>query len=146
MTEPLLTSWQDCPDIKSTQPLATGQGVIDQSAFDTIEVDNVFDAVNHASTTIGQAVLFRSLTQPLNTIDAIKAKQQAVEELRANPALIEALDAIMQTAASHEKNFYLLLFGKFLGSFGTARGEHEIEGYGYHQYKRGVRFMLGVQR
>lgn len=142
MTEPLLTSWQDCPDIKSTQPLATGQGVIDQSAFDTIEVDNVFDAVNHASTTIGQAVLFRSLTQPLNTIDAIKAKQQAVEELRANPALIEALDAIMQTAASHEKNFYLLLFGKFLGSFGTARGEHEIEGYGYHQYKRGVRFML----
>jgi len=142
MTEPLLNSWQDCPDIKCTHPLATGQGVIDQSAFDTIEVDKVFDTVNHASTIIGQAVLFRSLTQPLNNIDEIKAKQHAVEELRANPALIEALDAIVQTAASHEKNFYLLLFGKFLGSFGTARGQHEIEGYGYLQYKRGIRFML----
>ena len=77
MTEPLLTSWHDCPNIKSTQPLATGQGVIDQSAFDTIEVDNVFEAINHASTIIGQAVLFRSLTQPLNAIDDIQAKQQA---------------------------------------------------------------------
>jgi len=142
MTEPLLTSWQDCPNIKSTHPLATGQGVIDQSAFDTIEVDKVFDAVNHASTTIGQAVLFRSLTQPLNNIDDLKANQQAVEELRNNPALIETLDNIVKTAASHEKNFYLLLFGKFLGSFGTARDEHEIEGYGYLQYKRGIRFML----
>ncbi len=142
MSEPLLTSWQDCPDVKFTKPLATGQGVIDQSTFDTIEVDKVFDALNHASTTIGQAVLFRSLTQPLDNIDAIKAKQQAVQELQNNPVLIETLDHIIQTAASHEKNFYLLLFGQFLGSFGTAREDNEIEGYGYLQYKRGIRFML----
>ncbi len=142
MTEPLLQSWQHSPDIKSIQPLATGQGVIDQSAFNTIEVDKVFDAVNHAATTIGQAVLFRSLAQPLNNIDDIQAKQQAVEELQNNPELIEAIDKIIQTAAAHEKNFYLLLFGQFLGSFGTARKDHEIEGYGYRQYKRGIRFML----
>jgi hypothetical protein len=36
----------------------------------------------------------------------------------------------------------LLLFGEFLGSFGTARDEHEIEGFGYLQYRRGVRFIL----
>jgi DNA mismatch repair protein MutS len=75
MTEPLLKSWQHSPDIKVTQPLATGQGVIDQSAFNTIEVDKVFEAVNHATTTIGQAVLYRSLSQPLNNIDDIQAKQ-----------------------------------------------------------------------
>jgi hypothetical protein len=142
MTEPLLSIWHSSPDIKSTQPLATGEGVIDRSAFDTIEVDKVFDAVNHASTTIGQAVLFRSLTQPLDNIDQIKAKQHAVQELRNNPALIETLDAILQTAANHEKDFYLLLFGQFLGSFGTARDDNEIEGYGYRQYIRGTRFML----
>lgn len=142
MTEPLLTSWQDWPNIKSTQPLATGQGVIDQSSFDTIEAHKVFDSVNHASTTIGQAVLFRSLTQPLDNIDDINAKQAAIKELQSKPALLETLDHIIQTAASHEKNFYLLLFGQFLGSFGTAREEHEIEGYGYRQYKRGIRFML----
>lgn len=144
MTESLLTSWQDRPDIKSTKPLATGEGVVDQQAFDTIEIDKVFDAVNHASTIIGQSVLYRSLTQPLDNIDEIQAKQQAVKELQDNPALIETLDRIVQTAAGHEKNFYLLLFGEFLGSFGTARQDNEIEGYGYLPYKRGIRLMLDL--
>lgn len=143
MKETILQGWQDAwPTVKSSKPLATGTGVIDESAFNTIEVDKVFDAVNHASTTIGQAVLFRSLTQPLDALDEIKKKQEAVQELRSNPALKEALENILETAASHEKNFYLLLFGEFLGTFGTAREEHEIEGYGYQQYKRGIQFML----
>jgi hypothetical protein len=143
MKETILHGWQDAwPIVKSSKPLPTGAGVIDESAFNTIEVDKVFDAVNHASTTIGQAVLFRSLTQALATLDGIKAKQDAVEELRTNPALKDALENVVQNAATHEKNFYLLLFGEFLGTFGTAREDHEIEGYGYLQYKRGIRFML----
>jgi hypothetical protein len=143
MKETILHGWQDAwPIVKSSKPLTTGAGVIDESAFNTIEVDKVFDAVNHASTTIGQAVLFRSLTQPLDVLDEIKAKQEAVEELRSNSVLKETLEHIVQTAANHEKGFYLLLFGEFLGTFGTAREEHEIEGYGYLQYKRGIRFML----
>jgi len=83
--------------------------------------------VNHASTTIGQAVLFRSLTQPLDTLDEIKAKQEAVEELRSNPALKDTLENILETAASHEKNLYLLLFGEFLGTFGTARKSMKLK-------------------
>jgi hypothetical protein len=144
MKETLLQSWQDAawPAVKSSKPLATGVGVIDESAFNTIEVDKLFDAVNHASTTLGQAVLFRSLTQPSDDLDEIRAKQEAVEELRANPALREALENSLESAADHEKNFYLLLFGEFLGTFGTAREAHEIEGYGYLQYKRGIRFLL----
>jgi DNA mismatch repair protein MutS len=143
MKETILQGWQDAwPAVKSSKPMATGIGVIDESAFNTIEVDKVFEAVNHASTTIGQAVLYRSLTQPLDSLDEIKAKQEAVQELRSNPALKEALENILETAATHEKNFYLFLFGEFLGTFGTAREEHEIEGYGYLQYKRGIRFML----
>ena len=143
MKETILQGWQGAwPTGKSSKPLATGLGVIDESAFNTIEVDKVFEAVNHASTMIGQAVLYRSLTQPLDALDEIKAKQEAVEELRSNPALKEVLENILENAASHEKNFYLLLFGEFLGTFGTAREEHEIEGYGYLQYKRGIQFML----
>ncbi len=143
MKETILQGWQGAwPTGKSSKPLATGVGVLDESAFNTIEVDNVFEAVNHASTMIGQAVLYRSLTQPLDALDEIKAKQEAVEELRSNPALKEVLENILENAASHEKNFYLLLFGEFLGTFGTAREEHEIEGYGYLQYKRGIQFML----
>ena len=144
MKQTLLQSWQDSswPTIKSTQPLATGDGVIDERSFNTIEVDELFDHVNHAATIAGQGVLYRSLVQPLAELEPIKAKQQAVEELRANPALKEQLEHIVQQAVDNEKNFYLLLFGEFLGSFGTAREAHEIEGYGYLQYKRGIRFML----
>ncbi|MFU8790464.1 MAG: DNA mismatch repair protein MutS, partial [Methylobacter sp.] len=63
MKPTLLQSWQDShwPTIKSSKPLETGDGVIDQRTFNTIEVDQLFDAVNHASTIAGQAVLFRSL-------------------------------------------------------------------------------------
>jgi DNA mismatch repair protein MutS len=143
MKETILQGWQGSwPTGKSSKPLATALGVIDESAFNTIEVDKVFETVNHASTMIGQAVLYRSLTQPLDALDEIRAKQEAVEELHSNPALKEALENILENAASHEKSFYLLLFGEFLGTFGTAREEHEIEGYGYLQYKRGIQFML----
>ncbi|MGZ5027615.1 MAG: MutS-related protein, partial [Methylobacter sp.] len=145
MKQTLLQDWQDSnwPTIKSSKPLET-DGVIDQRTFNTIEVDELFDAVNHASTIAGQAVLYRSLAQPLDDLDAIKAKQQAVEELRDNPELRERFEQIVLQAAANEKNFYLLLFGEFLGTFGTAREDHEIEGYGYLQYKRGIRFMLDL--
>lgn len=146
MKETILQNWQDAiwPHARSSKPLKIGEGVIDERSFNTIEVNEVFDSVNHASTLIGQAVLFRSLAQPLDVLDDIKAKQEAVEELRNNPSLKDNIERIVQNAAEHEKNFYLLLFGEFLGSFGTAREEHEIEGYGYLQYKRGIRLMLDL--
>ena len=144
MKESLLHLWQEdgFPSIKSTQPLETGKGVIDANGYATMEVNELFEAVNHASTTVGQAVLYRSLAQPSADLEEIKAKQAAVIELRDNPALKASLEQIIENAARHEKNFYLLLFGQFQGMFETAREDYEIEGYGYLQYKRGVRFML----
>ena len=144
MINPLLNTWQDQPNIKSTQPLATGEGVLDAASFDTIEVDKLFDSVNHALTLTGQAVLYRSLTQPLDQISDIQIKQQAVEELKNNSALLEAIDGAIHTASVQEKDFYLLLFGEFLGTFGTAKHEYEIEGYGYLHYKRGIRLLLSL--
>ena len=43
MNQTLLQSWQDSnwPTIKSSKPLATGDGVIDQRTFNTIEVDEL---------------------------------------------------------------------------------------------------------
>lgn len=48
MTEPLLNSWQNCPNIKSIQPLTTGQGIIDQSAFDTHNLNLVNQFVRNS--------------------------------------------------------------------------------------------------
>ncbi|ASF47924.1 MutS-related protein [Methylovulum psychrotolerans] len=143
MKETLLTLWQDVwPNIKASQPLPTGEGVIDESAFSTLEVDKVFDAVNYATTTAGQAVLYRSLTQPSDSLEVLHAKQAAVQELGDKPHLAAALTALIDHAAQQEGHFYRLLFGNFLGSFTTAREAHEIEGYGYAQYKKGVQFLL----
>jgi len=143
MNKTLLQQWiGKWPEIRSAQPLTQGEGVIDQAAFDSVEVEALFTAVNHATTTVGQAVLFRSLAQPLANKELIDNKQAALKELEENPALKEQLENIISTAAEGEKEFYLLLFGDFIGSMGTVRNEHQIEGFGYQQYIRGTRFML----
>lgn len=145
MKNSLLHGWTgDWPEIRSTQVLSTGEGVIDQTGFNTIEVDELFDKTNHAVTTIGQAVLFRSLTQPLNSLEHIKSKQEALTEIEENPDFKEDLTHIVKNISENENNFYLLLFGEFLGSFGTAREERQIEGFGYLQYVRGTRFILDL--
>jgi DNA mismatch repair protein MutS len=143
MQETILHSWQDeaWPIIKSSKTLPMGEGVIDETAFNTIEIDKVFEAVNAALTTVGQAVLFRSLCQPLNDLKAIKAKQDAVKELQKNQTLKEQIEQMVASAATNEKNLHLLLYGEFLGAFSQARSKNEIEGYGYKQYKNGIRFF-----
>ena len=145
MQQNVLESWNDqWPKVRSSQPLPLGNGVIDQSAFNTIEVDELFDTVNYAATIAGQSVLYRSLTAPLGTLAEITAKQQAVREIVDNPDVRANVENIIASAASNENRLYLLLFGEFLGSFGTAREQHHIEGYGYKQYVRGVGFVLSL--
>jgi len=143
MSQNVLQSWNDqWPQARSSQPSATGQGVLDTGAFNTIEVDELFDYVNYAATTAGQTVLYRSLTQPLDNLQAINAKQEAVREIRDNPPVRANVENIIDNAARDESRLYVLLFGQFLGSFGTAREQHHIEGFGYKEYVRGVRFVL----
>ena len=143
MQETILFSWQDepWPTVKSSKTLPLGEGVIDESAFNTLEVDKVFDSVNYASTTLGQAILYRSLCQPLSDIKAIKAKQDAIKELAKNQTLKEQVESIVGQAANNEKNLHLLFFGEFLGAFSQSRSQNEIEGYGYRQYNNGIRFF-----
>lgn len=146
MQQNVLQSWGDdeWPVVRKSKPLPTGEGVLDQGAFNTIEVDELFDTVNYASTIAGQAVLYRSLTQPLDDLDTIAAKQAAVREIRDNPDVRANVENIVANAASTENRLYLLLFGEFLGGFGTAREDNQIEGYGYKQYRRGINAALNL--
>ncbi len=145
MEQNILQSWSNgWPDPMIDKPLETGEGVLDQAAFDTIEVNELFDTLNHTQTTAGQTVLYRSLVQPESSLQQIQAKQEAVQEIQKNQAVRENIENIVSQSATTEQGFYLLLFGKFLGSMGTARNVNEIEGYGYKQYRRGVKFMLDL--
>jgi DNA mismatch repair protein MutS len=132
------------PAVRSATPGGTGAGVIDASTFQAIEVDKLFDSVNHAATVAGQATLYRSLVQPLDSGALIRAKQDAVREIEADAALREGLDALVNGAKALEKDFYDLLFGTFLGMIGSKAHPLEIEGYGYETYRNGTRFMLDL--
>lgn len=145
MKQTILKSWRgQWPFIRSSHPLPLGEGVIDQATFATIEMDKLFDTMNFADTIVGQSTLFRSLTQPLTEREAIRAKQEALREIQDEPGVRDNLEQIVQGCAAREKHLHRLLFGEFLSTFGTAREEHQIEGYGYKQYRRGVRFVLDL--
>lgn len=146
MQQNVLQSWNDdeWPQVRKCKPLPTGEGVLDQGAFNTIEVDELFDTINYASTLAGQAVIYRSLAQPLDQLESITAKQAAIREIRENPAVRDNVENMIKHASASENRLYLLLFGEFLGGFGTAREDNQIEGYGYKQYRRGINAALNL--
>jgi energy-coupling factor transporter ATP-binding protein EcfA2 len=130
------------PRIPSAKAGLTGETVLDEQTFRVIEVDELFAAVDHATTDIGSAVLYRSLTQPLTDADAVRDKQAAVREIEGSRNLKADLDALLHHAHKHEGDFYGLLFGRFLGMLGSPAHPLEIEGFGYATYIKGTRFML----
>lgn len=132
------------PAVRFTTPGATGEGVIDVSTFQAVEVDKLFDSVNHAATITGQATLYRSLVQPLASADLVRAKQDAVREIESDKALRESLESLTKQAKTLEDDFYGLLFGTFMGLLSSPAHKLEIEGYGYETYKKGTRFMLNL--
>src|SRR5574337_16443 len=144
MSEPLLTAIGKELSVRSARAAKTGEGVLDESTFNTIEVDRLFDAVNHASTIAGQATLYRSLANPLSSIEAITAKQDALRELDAKPDLRARIEALVQHAVKYEEEFYRLLFGTFVGTFGDPKGKMVTGGYGHKTYRHGTEFMLGL--
>ena len=144
MYEPILTAIGKELSVRSARAAKTGEGVLDESTFNTIEVDRLFDAVNHASTIAGQATLYRSLAHPLSSIEAITAKQEALKELDAKPDLRARIEELVQHAAKYEEEFYRLLFGTFVGTFGDSKGKMETGGYGHKTYRQGTQLMLDL--
>ena len=141
----ILQSDAKAPPKISPVPAATAAaGVVDEITFRTIEVDRLFETLDHTATRIGQACLYRSLAQPLAEDALILAKQEALRELEENSALRDGLQSLLQQAARLEKDFYDLLFASFLGLASAPAHELEIGGYGYESYKRGTRFMLDM--
>lgn len=130
------------PVVPSAEPGETGAGVLDEQTFRVIEVAELFNALNHATTRIGQAVLYRSLALPSISGDDIRDKQDALRELDENPPLLEGLERLLSGAKQLEDEFYHLLFGRFLGLVSSPAHRLEFEGYGYAQYKNGTRFVL----
>lgn len=132
------------PDIRRHGPSLASNTVLDPSTFQSIEVEKLFESVNHASTTIGQATLYRSLARPLASADLIRAKQDAVREIENNGALRQRLENLLKQAKLAEKDFFDLLYGTFLGMIGSPAHKLELEGFGYSSFIKGTRFLLDI--
>ena len=132
------------PPIRRPPPARPAENVIDPATFDSIEVDKLFDSVNHASTLAGQATLYRSLTRPLSSADLIRAKQDAVREIETHGEMRQRLENLLKQARDLEKDFHQLLFGSFIGMLASPAHKLEIEGYGYGSYVKGTQFMLSL--
>jgi len=144
MHEPILTAIGKELSIRSARAAKTGEGVLDESTFNTIEVDRLFDAVNYAGTVVGQATLYRSLAHPLNSVEAITAKQEALKELESKTDLRARIEGLVQHAAKYEEEFYRLLFGTFVGTFGNPLGTMETGSFGHATYRQGTKLLLDL--
>ncbi len=139
--QPFLKLWRDGPAIKAGHPEASDQ-VMDLSTFNALEIEALFDKVNEARTQIGQATLYRSLSQPLTDDELIDGKQEALRELAQNDNLRRDIETLVENAAQLEPEFYKLLYHLFLGTIGSPASPREIKGFGYEAYNQGTRFML----
>ncbi len=135
--------------VRGSRPAEFDKGVLDGKTFDAIETDQLFDSLNHAVTHAGQSVLYRSLARPGTDASMVRKKQEALQELKSNPALREALCKFIHGMVRGEQSLYQLLYGTFNGGFSiensnTARDEMEFSGYGYHQFIDGTGFAVDL--
>ena len=65
--------------------------VVDKETLQQIEINELFRAMDHTKTLAGAATLYRSLIQPLSSLDLILAKQESLQELESNDRLRDAV-------------------------------------------------------
>lgn len=145
----ILSNRKQPAEIKGTRPTESEQGVLDPKTFDAVEVDALFEGMDHAETQIGQAVLYRSLAQPTHHAEVLQKKQEALRELAMNPALLSAYEEFIKKMADEEETLYHLLYGEFSGGFTTDHPKHrvgklEFGGYGYRQFIDGTEFAVDL--
>ncbi|MCH9698611.1 MAG: DNA mismatch repair protein MutS [Gammaproteobacteria bacterium] len=130
------------PTRDAFKSLTCGTGLIDEATANTIEIEALYDAVNHCQTRAGEIALWRRLLQPYRSHDDITQVQQAMSELDNKNQLSQSITKMLEDVADTESDLYDLLYGTFLGMFGSYNIEQEFEGYGYEQYRRGTRCIV----
>lgn len=83
--------------------------VVDKESLMQLQVDDLFAAMNHTRTATGAATLYRSLIQPLTSLDLILAKQESLRELDSNDRLRTAIIEFIEEVNNGEEALYHLL-------------------------------------
>lgn len=131
------------------RPTEANYEVFDPKTFEAIEVEALFDAIDHTQTEIGRMVLYRSMARPDRDAQILQQKQIALREIESNPKLYDALIHFVEKVSSGEKSLNHLLYGEFSGGLATDEPSErsnrlEFGGYGYRQFNDGTQFAVDL--
>jgi DNA mismatch repair ATPase MutS len=131
--------------VRGNSGVPDGEGLIDQSSYDVIEVDNLLDVIDHSKTLVGKNILHKTFAQQCLTPEEIIDKQEALKELAENGLLREDVKQIIETAVKYEDSFYRMLFSNFVGLiFAPDPEQLEEAGYGYSLFSKAIKFIPSV--
>ncbi len=146
----ILSSSSQQADSEDIRPTDGDHGALDPKTYDAVEVDALFDVINHTQTQVGHLILYRSLARPISDTNILQQKQEAVRELESNPELTRDLQKFVKKMIPGEKSLYHLLYGEFFGGLSTSDepkdGSKKLEfgGCGYRQYVDGTEFAVDL--
>ena len=135
---------------ENIRPTDNDYGALDPKTYDAVEVDALFETINHTQTQVGHLVLYRTLVRPLSDSNVLQQKQEALREIRSNAELRHDLMRYVEKMVPGEKSLYYLLYGEFSGGLSTddepKEGSKKLEfsGCGYRQYQDGTGFAVDM--
>jgi DNA mismatch repair protein MutS len=84
--------------------------IVDESTLSAIDLSDLFTAVNYTQTKTGAATLFRSLVEPLDSLELISEKQNSLRELENGKKKRDALNDYLNLLARREPYMHRYLF------------------------------------
>ena len=84
--------------------------IIDEITLLAIDIPDLFNAMNYTKTRTGAATLFRSLIEPLDSLDLIQEKQSSIKELEKDGRKRGALIGYLNSLAEREQYMHRSLF------------------------------------
>src|SRR5687767_4688404 len=90
-------------------PLSVPTTLMDETSYGIVQLPDLYGVVNTTTTRSGALVLARSFRQPSTSLDLIRAKQEAVDELGSNSGLKSEVSEFLEKAAKVEADFYSLI-------------------------------------
>jgi len=93
------------------------KSVIDERTLRLIEIDALFKSIDYTTTLVGSAKLFYSLNSPIESLELIEAKQEALKEIENNTALAKGIEEYLQAYKQNEKHLFRILNAHYLSIF-----------------------------
>ncbi len=146
----ILSSGRQPANSEDFKPTDSDHGALDPKTYDAVEVDALFETINHTQTQVGHLALYRTLVRPLSDSNILQQKQEALREIQTNAELRYDLTRYVEKMVAGEKSLYHLLYGEFSGGLSTGdepkEGSKKLEfnGCGYRQYQDGTGFAVDM--